>query len=529
MAVSSKDQAVGNYLVGGRLGEGTFGTVLKAVHKYANEKVAVKVLEKKRMLQADEIERVGREIAILKMLKHPNVVRLWEIMYTADRIYLVMEFAARGELYQHIVKHGRIREDEGRRLFSQIASGLLYLHQQHVVHRDIKPENLLLDADRNIRIVDFGLSTKCAPGQVLKHACGSPCYAAPEMLTRTGQQYGYVGHPVDVWSAGVTLYAMLCGHLPFEHANTSCLYNKIIAGEYSSPPFLSRDAQHMIKRLLTTNPTKRYSLEQVLQHPWLIREGSTEPGLSPNVGAVAKLTAETRPDQATLTMMEIRYGMNAEAVLADLNAEKHSEGSACYWLLRLRALREGSNRSQREESLADAKTDRPSRRAAMVQAARAVHTSRENKENISSPPPKASKVPNETLTKRLPRSPKPVDLSKHEQCQLNVGLKWQTQVMPRPCAGRHMSTHALILRLGASLDSSTQGRLANMGTLIRPDPRLRAIALLEMHARGHAMWGRRAFSPAPAGLPPLHEEGLTSAVASIARQENQVPRPSVQQ
>ena len=235
--------SVGNYAVSGKLGEGTFGVVIKAAHKIAGEKVAVKVLEKRRMQQADDIERVGREIQILKQLKHPHVVRLWEIIYAADRIYLVMEYAAKGELFQYIVKQGRLREDEGRRFFVQIVAGVTYLHKNNIVHRDIKPENLLLDGDRNIRIVDFGLSTKCAPGQVLKHACGSPCYAAPEMLTRAGQAAGYVGHPVDVWSTGVTLFAMICGFLPFEHANTSALYKKIIAGQPALPRPSARPLQ----------------------------------------------------------------------------------------------------------------------------------------------------------------------------------------------------------------------------------------------------------------------------------------------
>ena len=310
MVASSKpaaaaEQVVGNYRIGGRLGEGTFGTVLKAMHRIAGERVAVKVLEKRKMLQAEDIERVGREIAILKMLKHPNVVRLWEIIYAPERIYLVMEFAARGELFQHIVKNGRLREDEGRRFFGQIVSGLRYLHSNHVVHRDIKPENLLLDSDRNIRIVDFGLSTRCAPGQVLKHACGSPCYAAPEMLTRTGQQYGYVGHPVDVWSAGVTLFAMLCGYLPFEHSSTSALYKKIIAGEYLLPPFLGRDARELIKRLLTTNPQKRITLEQAADHAWLklAKDPASDGAVAVGSGAVAKLAAETTPSASLLTAM----------------------------------------------------------------------------------------------------------------------------------------------------------------------------------------------------------------------------------
>ena len=156
----------------------------------------------------------------MKAINHPHICKLYDYFRTKKEIYLVMEYAARGELFQHIVKQGRLREDEGKRFFVQIVSGVSYLHANNIVHRDIKPENLLLDADRTIRIVDFGLSTKCAPGQVLKHACGSPCYAAPEMLTREGQKHGYVGHPVDIWSTGVTLFAMICGFLPFEHSNT---------------------------------------------------------------------------------------------------------------------------------------------------------------------------------------------------------------------------------------------------------------------------------------------------------------------
>ena len=236
MTTATRPRAVGNYQLGDRLGEGTFGTVLKGTHLIASERVAIKVLEKKRMQQADDIERVGREIQILKMLKHPNVIRLWEIIYERDKIYLAMEFAPRGELFQHIVKNRRCREPEGRRFFKQLMAGVAYLHSQHVVHRDIKPENLLLDEHKNIRIADFGLSTRCAPGQVLRHSCGSPCYAAPEMLTTKGQHQGYVGHPVDVWSSGVTLFAMLCGFLPFEHTSTNMLYKKIIAGQYAAPP-----------------------------------------------------------------------------------------------------------------------------------------------------------------------------------------------------------------------------------------------------------------------------------------------------
>ena len=397
-------ERVGNYSGFSKLGEGTFGVVLKSSHRIAGEKVAVKVLEKRRMQQADDIERVGREIQILKQLRHPHVVRLWEIIYAQDRIYLVMEYCPRGELFQHIVKQGRLREDEGKRFFAQIVAGVAYLHSMHVVHRDIKPENLLLDSERHIRIADFGLSTRCAPGQVLKHACGSPCYAAPEMLTRAGQASGYVGHPVDVWSTGVTLFAMICGFLPFEHANTSALYKKIIAGEYALPPFLSREAKDLLKRLLTTEPTRRISLEHAASHPWCAHAADAVLQPSQHATGVARLAAESDADGSILQQMESEWGYSLMVVAKDIAEGKHSEASATYWLLRLRALRSGGAAV-------------PSARGARPQSGLAERAQSHAATRRGPPPPAREGKENhhaaaeyDTPTKKLTRSPKPLTL-----------------------------------------------------------------------------------------------------------------------
>ena len=413
---------IGKYAVSGTLGQGTFGTVIKASHQIAGEKVAIKVLEKRKMQQADDIERVGREIQILKQLKHPHVVRLWEIIYAPDRIYLVMEFAARGELFQYIVKQGRLKEDEGRRFFNQIVNGVAYLHANNVVHRDIKPENLLLDSDKTIRIVDFGLSTKCAPGQVLKHACGSPCYAAPEMLTREGQQHGYVGHPVDIWSTGVTLFAMICGFLPFEHANTSALYKKIIAGDYAAPPFLSRDAKDVLKRLLTTDPTRRWKLDQIAAHAWCTADGAASAVVQSGgdaLGAVARLSAETAPDAGTLARMEAQYGYVGSEVVSELG--KHSDAAGTYWLLRLHAHKQASRGAAEAAPLSGrggrAEWERPREQGAapqQPQSARGPQPRADGKENhpLAESPlaPRPRKPQDDTPTKKLTRSPKPLTL-----------------------------------------------------------------------------------------------------------------------
>ena len=183
---------------------------------------------------------------LLRSLSHPNIIRLYETYDNEGKIYMITELCTGGELFDRIVSYDHYSEERAAHAFAQMAEAIGHCHAHGIVHRDLKPENLLLDSEQQLRIADFGLSTRCAPGQVLKHSCGSPCYAAPEMLTRVGQQMGYVGHPVDLWSCGVTLYAMLCGCLPFEHANTSSLYKKIIAGNYSEPRHLSRDARDIL-------------------------------------------------------------------------------------------------------------------------------------------------------------------------------------------------------------------------------------------------------------------------------------------
>jgi hypothetical protein len=332
---------VGNYEIVGKLGEGTFGTVLKGVHVHVGETVAIKVLEKSRINTADEIERVGREVQILKSVQHANVVRLWELLYTRDKIYLVMEFSAQGELFGQIVKKGRLKDEEARFYFQQAVEGLDYLHGIEVVHRDIKPENLLVDHTRRIKIVDFGLSARCAHGGYLKTACGSPCYAAPEMLTRETRQ-GYEGHPVDVWSLGVTLYAMLCGYLPFEHAQTALLYKKIIAGEYKAPAFLSADAKDLLRRMLCTDPKRRFTLDQIRKHPWVWRSatgakvaGAPALAHSATLNALHEGSQSAEVDGGVLDALAA-HGYDRDAVAAAVRARKHDEHAGAYWLALVR-------------------------------------------------------------------------------------------------------------------------------------------------------------------------------------------------
>jgi len=175
-----------------------------------------------------------------------------------------MEYASGGELFEYIVANNRVKEKEACKFFRQIIGGVEYIHKLNIVHRDLKPENLLLDHNKNIKVVDFGLSNTYKTGETLKTACGSPCYAAPEMIA--GKRYH--GLQVDIWSCGVILFALLCGYLPFEDPSTANLYKKILSGEFHTPKFLSPEAKDLLKCLLNTDPTRRYTIKEIRNHPW---------------------------------------------------------------------------------------------------------------------------------------------------------------------------------------------------------------------------------------------------------------------
>ncbi|KAM3313953.1 hypothetical protein ACQJBY_033066 [Aegilops geniculata] len=216
-------EALKNYNVGRTLGIGTFGKVRIAEHKHTGHKVAIKILNRRQMRTMEMEEKAKREIKILRLFIHPHIIRLYEVIYTPTDIFVVMEYCKYGELFDCIVEKGRLQEDEARRIFQQIISGVEYCHRNMVAHRDLKPENLLLDSKYNVKLADFGLSNVMHDGHFLKTSCGSPNYAAPEVIS--GKLYA--GPEVDVWSCGVILYALLCGTLPFDDDNIPKLFKKI--------------------------------------------------------------------------------------------------------------------------------------------------------------------------------------------------------------------------------------------------------------------------------------------------------------
>jgi 5'-AMP-activated protein kinase catalytic alpha subunit len=235
-----------------------------ATHVVTGHKVAVKILNKAKIKQLGMEEKVQREINILHLCTHPHIIRLYEVLDTPTDIFLVIEYVSGGELFDYIVSKGRLSADEARNFFHQIISGVEYCHFQKIVHRDLKPENLLLDANLNIKIADFGLSNLMRDGDFLRTSCGSPNYAAPEVISG----HLYAGPEVDVWSCGVILYALLCGSLPFDDESIPNLFKKIKSGMYSLPTHLSQLAKNLIPRMLEVDPMKRITIPEIRLHPW---------------------------------------------------------------------------------------------------------------------------------------------------------------------------------------------------------------------------------------------------------------------
>eukprot|EP00300_Choanocystis_sp_HF-7_P009458 c16447_g1_i3.p1 GENE.c16447_g1_i3~~c16447_g1_i3.p1 ORF type:complete len:457 (+),score=82.54 c16447_g1_i3:257-1627(+) len=211
---------------------------------------------------------VKREIQILKMFRHPHITKLYEVIYTATDVFMIMEYVSGGELFDYIVTHGKLAESKARLFFQQIISAVDYCHRHMVVHRDLKPENLLLDEHDNVKVADFGLSNIMKDGDFLSTSCGSPNYAAPEVIS--GKLYA--GPEVDVWSAGVILYALLCGRLPFDDDYIPNLFKKIKGGIYTLPTHLSEGARDLIQTMLVVDPLQRTTIDDVRMHPWFMED-----------------------------------------------------------------------------------------------------------------------------------------------------------------------------------------------------------------------------------------------------------------
>lgn len=259
-----KGKKVGKYELGKTLGSGSFSKVKLGVDD-AGRQYAVKIIEKEQLVREHMEEQLKREISVMKLLKHPHCVQLFDVLQTQNHIYLVLELVTGGELFDRILSAKRFDEDTGRRFFQQMVVALHYCHRNGVAHRDLKPENLLVDDKDNIKLTDFGLANIQKPvDKLLQTVCGTPNYVAPEVL----KEVGYNGIAADVWSAGVILFVMLSGYLPFDDPNLDDLFKKIQKGDYRMCKTFSEPVKDLISKILVVDPKKRITLDVVMRHPW---------------------------------------------------------------------------------------------------------------------------------------------------------------------------------------------------------------------------------------------------------------------
>nr|XP_057945997.1 MAP/microtubule affinity-regulating kinase 3a isoform X6 [Doryrhamphus excisus] len=341
---------VGNYRLLKTIGKGNFAKVKLARHILTGREVAIKIIDKTQ-LNPNSLQKLFREVRIMKILNHPNIVKLFEVIETERTLYLVMEYASGGEVFDYLVAHGRMKEKEARAKFRQIVSAVQYCHQKRIVHRDLKAENLLLDADMNIKIADFGFSNEFTVGNKLDTFCGSPPYAAPELF----QGKKYDGPEVDVWSLGVILYTLVSGSLPFDGQNLKELRERVLRGKYRIPFYMSTDCENLLKRFLVLNPAKRGTLEvredtenQIMKDRW-INAGFEEDELKPYVEPELDITDQKRID------VMVGMGYNLDEIQDSLAKMKYDEITATYLLLGRKASELEPNDSASSSNLSLAK------------------------------------------------------------------------------------------------------------------------------------------------------------------------------
>lgn len=330
---SAIPKKIGNYQLISKIGEGSYATVWKAENVYTKNLVAIKIVENSSLESEESKNRFIREISIIKQMDHPFICKLFEIINTKEYTFLVMEYAENGSILTFINSKGRLSEPQARRYFSQLLSGIEYLHnEKHVAHRDLKAENVLLDRNMNIRLIDFGLSNVFSYDKPeLRSSCGSPAYASPEMVK--GLPYTKMA---DIWSAGVLLYAIVTGYLPFEDDNLSNLLQKIAFTEPTYPSFLSPQLVDLLKKILTKSTDERLSIHKIKAHPWFsqteysrflkLRLWTKEKWLAKGIDR-DKISREIVDTISS-------YGINVQKLPGDLICGEYNEVTAIYLILR---------------------------------------------------------------------------------------------------------------------------------------------------------------------------------------------------
>ncbi|KAJ3122344.1 hypothetical protein HK098_002932 [Nowakowskiella sp. JEL0407] len=331
-------QRIGPYNLGKTLGVGSSGRVKLGIHAETGLKVAIKIIPKE-SLSKDAAQKTNsekpkytinkkleREITIMKLIQHPHLMQLYDVYETEKELFLILEHIEGGELFDYLVKKGRLPEKEALSFFQQIIFGVDFCHRHLICHRDLKPENLLLDKEMNIKIADFGMASLQVTGKMLETSCGSPHYACPEII----KGVKYDGPPADIWSCGVILYALLTGNLPFDDDNIRRLLSKVKSGMYYIPDFISADAKDLIKRMLVIEPSKRITMKEIFSHPWF---NSHEPKLKEQIYPVSPPVSESRIDYDVVNSLGLLGWGTEEELKTALMLEGPNMEKVFYYLL----------------------------------------------------------------------------------------------------------------------------------------------------------------------------------------------------
>ncbi|XP_037686872.1 serine/threonine-protein kinase SIK1 [Choloepus didactylus] len=321
---AQKPLRVGFYDIERTLGKGNFAVVKLARHRVTKTQVAIKIIDKTR-LDPSNLEKIYREVQIMKLLSHPHIIKLYQVMETKDMLYIVTEFAKNGEMFDYLTSNGRLSEDEAREKFWQILSAVEYCHSRHVVHRDLKTENLLLGSAMDIKLADFGFGNFYNSGEPLSTWCGSPPYAAPEVF----EGKAYEGPQLDIWSLGVVLYVLVCGSLPFDGPNLPTLRQRVLEGRFRIPFFMSQDCETLIRRMLVVDPAKRIPIAQIKQHRWMQAAPAPPPAPCPLRGCSSSLGTY---DEQALGLMQA-LGVDRQRTLESLQNGSYNHFAAIYYLL----------------------------------------------------------------------------------------------------------------------------------------------------------------------------------------------------
>lgn len=329
--VPSSTAVMDMYMVGKVVGVGSYGKVRAAWHRLTGAKVAIKTYDKSKLKDPAHWKRVHSEIKIMEQVSHPRIARMYEAVETPKRMHLIMECLDGGNLCSYVKQKRRLSEEESKRIFFQVLQSIEFLHAQGVSHRDVKLENVLFADSKDVKLIDFGFSTICQPGKRLKVFCGTPSYMAPEIVRRME----YEGKPVDVWSLGILLYALLCGCFPFRAKSYPDLYRKIARGTFNIPEELSMPVRDLLRQLLTVDANQRITAYSAMRHPWLHTQLSSSPDMDKlrlEIPILISDRAADDVDDEVVAELE-RFGIARDETMRTVLSKTHSSMGTFYYLL----------------------------------------------------------------------------------------------------------------------------------------------------------------------------------------------------